>query len=99
MQQGDTGRVVTSGNYTNWTVTKTGSGASGSWGISVTGSSASCTGNSATTSKLSDSAHSWTATEVYNYMMARVLKSGDDMTGSIRQKMTSVTRGSSPSAN
>ena len=37
MQQGDTGRVLTSGNYTNWTVTKTGSGASGTWGINVTG--------------------------------------------------------------
>lgn len=63
------------------------------------GSSGSCTGNAATTSKLLDSAHSWTATEVYNYMTARVLKAGDDMTGSIRQKMTNVTRGSSPSAN
>lgn len=40
--------ILDSGNYTSYTVTKTGSGASGSWGISVTGSSASCTGNSAT---------------------------------------------------
>lgn len=37
-----------SNNYTSYTVTKTGGGASGTWGISVTGSSASCTGNSAT---------------------------------------------------
>lgn len=58
-------------------------GASGTWGISVTGSSASCTGNSATTSKLLDSAHSWTATEVYNYMTARVLKAGDTMSGDL----------------
>lgn len=43
MQNGDTGRVMTSGNYTNWTVTKTGSGASGTWGISITGNAASAT--------------------------------------------------------
>lgn len=30
-------------NYTNYTVTKTGTGASGTWGISVTGNSATCT--------------------------------------------------------
>ena len=41
MQNGDTGRVMTSGNYTNWCPSKTGSGASGSWGISVTGSAGS----------------------------------------------------------
>lgn len=35
-------------NYTDYTVTKTGGGASGTWGISVTGSSGSCTGNAAT---------------------------------------------------
>ena len=39
-------------NYTDYTVTKTGSGASGTWGISVSGSSASCTGNAATATKL-----------------------------------------------
>lgn len=47
----DYAKLVTSGNYTNYTVTKTGSGASGSWGISVTGSSGSCTGNAATASE------------------------------------------------
>ena len=41
-----------SGNYNDYTVTKTGGGASGTWGISVTGSSASCTGNAATATKL-----------------------------------------------
>ena len=41
-------KLLHSSNYTDYTVTKTGSGASGSWGISVTGSSASCTGNAAT---------------------------------------------------
>lgn len=43
--------LLHSANYTSYTVTKTGSGASGSWGISVTGSSASCTGNAATATK------------------------------------------------
>jgi hypothetical protein len=40
--------IVHAGNYTTYTVTKTGGGASGSWGINITGSSASCTGNAAT---------------------------------------------------
>lgn len=42
--------ILLSTNYTDYTVTKTGGGASGSWGISVTGSSASCTGNANTAS-------------------------------------------------
>jgi hypothetical protein len=37
--------MLSSANYTDYTVTKTGGGASGSWGINITGSSASCTGN------------------------------------------------------
>ena len=44
--------VLDDNNYTSYTVTKTGSGASGTWGINVTGSSASCTGNAATATKL-----------------------------------------------
>ena len=36
--------LLHSSNYTNYTVTKTGSGASGSWGISVTGTAANVTG-------------------------------------------------------
>ena len=65
-------KILDSGNYTDYTVTKTGTGASGSWGISITGSSASCTGNAATATKIStngtsgqlwamtsDSAQSW----------------------------------------
>ena len=35
-------------NYTNYTVKKDGTGATGTWGISITGSSSSCTGNAAT---------------------------------------------------
>lgn len=41
-------KLLHSSNYTDYTVTKTGSGASGTWGISITGSSTSCTGNAAT---------------------------------------------------
>ena len=44
--------ILDSSNYTSYTVTKTGSGASGTWGISISGSSASCTGNAATATKL-----------------------------------------------
>jgi len=40
--------LLHSGNYTDYSPSLTGTGASGSWGISVTGSSASCTGNAAT---------------------------------------------------
>lgn len=47
-------KVLDALNYTDYTVTKTGSGASGSWGISITGSSASCTGNAATATALKD---------------------------------------------
>ena len=45
--------ILTSSNYTSYTVTKTGSGASGTWGINITGSSGSCTGNAATASNAS----------------------------------------------
>ena len=44
--------ILTSTNYTTYTVTKTGSGASGSWGISITGSA-----SSATNSDTVDSLH------------------------------------------
>lgn len=43
--------LLDSANYTGYTVTKTGSGASGTWGISITGNAATaskCTGNAAT---------------------------------------------------
>lgn len=36
-------RVLTHRNYTNYTVTKTGGGASGTWGISITGNAATAT--------------------------------------------------------
>jgi hypothetical protein len=40
--------LLNSSNYTSYSPSLTGSGASGTWGINVTGSSASCTGNAAT---------------------------------------------------
>jgi hypothetical protein len=40
--------LLNSNNYTSYSPSLTGSGASGTWGINVTGSSASCTGNAAT---------------------------------------------------
>mgnify|MGYP003270998675 CR=1 FL=1 len=74
-------RVLTHRNYTNYTVTKTGGGASGTWGISITGNAAtagklklvSCyngtTNNDLwSTIKTSNSSYIGTATvyEVYN---------------------------------
>ncbi len=44
-------KILDSSNYTGYTVTKTGGGASGTWGISITGNAATaskCTGNAAT---------------------------------------------------
>jgi hypothetical protein len=37
-------KIVSSTNYTDYTVTKTGTGASGTWGISITGNAANVTG-------------------------------------------------------
>ena len=51
LQQGGN-QVLHAGNYTSYSPSLTGSGASGSWGISVTGSSASCTGNAASATVL-----------------------------------------------
>ena len=54
--------ILDSSNYTSYTVTKTGSGASGTWGISIGGNAATsskCTGNAATAT-VADSAKSCT---------------------------------------
>lgn len=47
--------LVTSGNYTTYTVTKTGSGASGTWGISITGNAA----TASTSTKLTTARTIW----------------------------------------
>ena len=49
---GDWRTIIHDGNYTSYTVTKTGSGASGSWGISITG-------NAATATKLATARDLW----------------------------------------
>lgn len=41
---GDWYSLLSTGNYTDYTVTKTGTGASGTWGISITGNAANVTG-------------------------------------------------------
>ena len=69
-------------NYTDYTVTKTGTGASGSWGISVTGSSGSCTGLAAKATADADG----------NTISSTYLKlSGGTMTGNIRRYYSSTS--------
>lgn len=65
------GTLLNTGNYTSYTVTKTGSGASGTWGINVTGSSGSCTGNAATATNIA-----WSGvTSKPSYYDAKAIKS------------------------
>lgn len=47
--------IITDGNYTSYSPSLTGSGASGTWGINVTGSSGSCSGNAATVTTVTTS--------------------------------------------
>ena len=54
-------RLVTSGNYTDYTVTKTGTGASGTWGISISGNADTAT--SATTATTATTAGKWTSAQ------------------------------------
>ena len=49
----ESAELLHTSNYTSYTVTKTGTGASGTWGINITGASGSCTGNAATASNAS----------------------------------------------
>lgn len=60
-------KLVTSANYTDYTVTKTGTGASGTWGISISGTAAKATAD----------ASGNTITSTY------VKKAGDTMTGAL----------------
>ena len=62
--------LLSSGNYTSYTVTKTGSGASGTWGISITG-------NAATATKATQDGSGNTITSTY------VKKAGDTMSGKL----------------
>ena len=70
-------KLLHSGNYTNYTVTKTGSGASGTWGISISG-------NAATATKATQDGSGNTITSTYLKL------SGGTMTGPliIKSKIT-----------
>ncbi len=71
--------VLDSSNYTSYTVTKTGSGASGTWGISISGNAATsskCTGNAATAT-VADSAKSCTGNSATATKLATARKIGN----------------------
>ena len=87
--------LLHSDNYTTYTVTKTGSGASGTWGINITGSSASCTGNAATASN---------ASKVNGHTVNSDVPSGAKFTDTntwrgIQDNLTSTSTSDSLSAN
>lgn len=71
--------VLDSSNYTSYTVTKSGSGASGTWGISITGNAATaskCTGNAATAT-VADSAKACTGNSATATKLATARKIGN----------------------
>lgn len=71
--------VLDSSNYTNYTVTKGGSGATGTWGISITGNAATaskCTGNAATAT-VADSAKACTGNSATATKLATARKIGN----------------------
>lgn len=71
--------LLDSANYTAYTVTKTGTGASGTWGISITGNAAtasSCTGNAATAT-VADSAKVCTGNAATATKLAAARKIGN----------------------
>jgi len=94
-------KIINSSNYTDYTVKKDGTGASGTWGISISGNAATATkwqnartltiGN---TGKSVDGSGnvSWTLSEIgaassgHNHDTVYVKKSGDTMTGALTIK-------------
>lgn len=71
--------VLDSSNYTNYTVTKGGSGATGTWGISITGNAVTaskCTGNAATAT-VADSAKACTGNSATATKLATARKIGN----------------------
>ena len=90
-----TAELLSTSNYTTYTVTKTGTGASGTWGINVTGSSGSCTGNAATASN---------ASKVNGHTVNSDVPSGAKFTDTntwrgIQDNLTSTSTSDSLSAN
>lgn len=71
--------ILDSSNYTSYTVTKSGSGATGTWGISITGNAATaskCTGNAATAT-VADSAKVCTGNSATATKLATARKIGN----------------------
>ena len=71
--------ILDSSNYTSYTVTKSGTGASGTWGISITGNAATaskCTGNAATAT-VADSAKACTGNSASATKLATARKIGN----------------------
>ena len=71
--------ILDSANYSLYTVTKTGGGASGTWGISITGNAATaskCTGNAATAT-VADSAKACTGNAATATKLATARKIGN----------------------
>ena len=71
--------ILDSANYSSYTVTKTGGGASGTWGISITGNAATaskCTGNAATAT-VADSAKACTGNAATATKLATARKIGN----------------------
>jgi hypothetical protein len=64
--------VLDASNYTSYSPSLTGSGASGSWGINITGSSASCTGNAATATNLSTGRTNWSTNGVISAVVGQL---------------------------
>ena len=69
-------KMIDSGNYTNYTVTKTGSGASGTWNISISG-------NAATATSATKAVQDGSGNNIANTYLK---KSGGDMTGTLKLK-------------
>lgn len=72
-------KILDSSNYSSYTVTKAGGGASGTWGISITGNAATaskCTGNAATATT-ADTAKSCTGNAATATKLATVRKIGN----------------------
>ena len=93
-------KVLDSSNYTDYTVTKTGTGAIGSWGISITGSSASCTGNAATATTAGNVTGTVTVghggTGATSFTANSVIMSGSSTTAALTTR--SITNNTSASA-
>lgn len=75
----NTGTLLHSGNYTNYTVTKTGTGASGTWPISISGDATNAT-NATNATKATQDSDGNTINTTY------LKKAGDTMTGALTVK-------------